>query len=241
MQLVIRHHVPGGLELPINYNHILQALIFRHLSNNDCRYQNIHDDGLGYGKRQYKLFVFSLIHGRYKIKGKKIVFEDIVEYEVRSPDAKLIQTLAKSMRENGISYGETHFDDVELKISDYEVEDSCIKIRMLSPVCAYSTEKESGFTRYYAPEEAEFARLIRENFRRKYQAYCGVKPEGDIEIIPGQIKEKDKFITRYKRTYINGWNGEYLLKGPRKYLDFLYQAGLGSKNSQGFGMFQIVK
>ena len=46
-----------------------------------------------------------------------------------------------------------------------------------------------------------------------------------------------------------GWNqevfgtyaaGEYLLNGPAPYLDFLYQVGLGSNNSQGFGMFEMT-
>ena len=39
---------------------------------------------------------------------------------------------------------------------------------------------------------------------------------------------------------ISGWYGEYYLVGKRKYLDFLYQTGLGSKNSQGFGMFDVI-
>ena len=241
MQLIIRHKVPDGLSLPINYNHILQSMIFRHLKSDDGNYHTIHDCGAKFSKRVYKLFVFSLIRGRYHRKGRQIIFEDTIEYEVRSPEARLIQVLANSIKEHGIFYGETHFDDIELEVRDYEVESDQIRIRMTSPVCVYSTESESGFTHYYAPEDAEFAQMIQDNFLRKYQAYCGVTPQEGIEIIPTKVTERDKFITRYKNTYINGWNGEYLLKGKRKYLDFLYQTGIGSKNAQGFGMFQIVE
>ena len=56
-----------------------------------------------------------------------------------------------------------------------------------------------------------------------------------------KITAKDKFVTRYKNFYISGWFSEYRLEGNRKHLDFLYQAGLGSKNSQGFGMYEIKK
>ena len=49
-----------------------------------------------------------------------------------------------------------------------------------------------------------------------------------------------KIVTRYKGSYINAWYGTFQLKGKRKYLDFLYQTGVGSKNSQGFGMFEII-
>ena len=241
MQLIIKHKVPEGLSLPINYNHIIQAMIFRHLKDSKGGYEKIHDQGSEYSKRIYKLFVFSLIKGRYVRKGRQIIFQDSVEYEVRSPEARLIQNLAKSIKEHGITYGDSHFDDVELEIRDYEVENNQIHIRMSSPVCVYSTEADTGFTHYYAPEDEKFSKLVKDNFFRKYQAYSGVIPEGEIEILPMKVTEKDKFITRYKKTYINGWNGEYLLKGPRKYLDFLYQTGIGSKNSQGFGMFQIVK
>ena len=37
-----------------------------------------------------------------------------------------------------------------------------------------------------------------------------------------------------------GYKGVYKLEGERKYLDFLFQVGLGSKCSQGFGMFDIL-
>ena len=54
------------------------------------------------------------------------------------------------------------------------------------------------------------------------------------------ILEKDKYLTKYKGFFINGWKGIYQLSGERKYLDFLYQTGLGAKNSQGFGMFDVT-
>ena len=40
---------------------------------------------------------------------------------------------------------------------------------------------------------------------------------------------------------LTAYSGTYELFGERKYLDFLYQTGLGSKNSQGFGMFEIME
>ena len=49
-----------------------------------------------------------------------------------------------------------------------------------------------------------------------------------------------KLVTRYKGILITAWYGTYQLTGERKYLDFLYQTGLGAKNAQGFGMFEIL-
>lgn len=82
--------------------------------------------------------------------------------------------------------------------------------------------------------------LINENFKRKYNAYSGVFPEENIKIETMRFSERDKYVTKYKGFYISGWYGIYRLQGKRKYLDFLYQAGLGDRNSQGFGMFDLI-
>lgn len=49
-----------------------------------------------------------------------------------------------------------------------------------------------------------------------------------------------KMVTKYQGHYIIAWYGEYILSGKRKYLDFLYQVGIGAKNSQGFGMIEML-
>lgn len=41
--------------------------------------------------------------------------------------------------------------------------------------------------------------------------------------------------------YLSAWKGFYALHGARKYLDFLYNIGLGSKNGAGFGMSDIIE
>ena len=104
----------------------------------------------------------------------------------------------------------------------------------------FDTDKNSGKTYYYSPDEQEFYDSVYYNFLRKYCAYTGIEAIERIELYPLRISEKDKYVTKYKDFYITAWLGEYVLSGPRKYLDFLYQTGLGSKNAQGFGMFEVV-
>ncbi|MDN5332516.1 MAG: CRISPR-associated endoribonuclease Cas6 [Tepidanaerobacteraceae bacterium] len=45
----------------------------------------------------------------------------------------------------------------------------------------------------------------------------------------------------YKDVIIKGWMGVYILKGDPVLLKIAYDAGLGSKNSQGFGCFEILE
>ena len=49
-----------------------------------------------------------------------------------------------------------------------------------------------------------------------------------------------KMVTRYQGVLIIAWYGTDKLSGERKYLDFLYQTGLGAKKAKGFGMFEIL-
>ena len=79
-------------------------------------------------------------------------------------------------------------------------------------------------------------------FGKSFSSYgVGVQTENkDIAIRKVENSSTRKIDTRYKGSYINAWYGTFQLKGKRKYLDFLYQTGVGSKNSQGFGMFEII-
>ncbi len=240
MQLKITHKVPNGLTLPINYQYILQSIIYKNLINASGYSDFLHNRGYLFEEREYRMFTFSSIQGKYHIKDKEIKFEEKVSFEVRSPEVFLIRQLAENIQKNGITYLNQHFENVKLSIMDNTVEEDELYIKMRTPICVYSTNPVSGKTHYLSPQEKGFYELIIENFLRKYIAYYGVEPEGSIWIEPAYITEKDKFVTNYKGTYISGWKGEYHLLGQRKYLDFLYQTGLGSKNAQGFGMFDIV-
>lgn len=241
MRLLISHKINGELLLPINYHHILQGIIYRNMGTVHDYSEYIHDKGFAYGNRNFKLFTYSLLQGRYEVRGKNIAFRNEVCFEVSCPEMFMIRTLAEGIAKNGISYGRQHFPEVELYLSDETIEEDSVLVRMLSPITVYSTNIDTGKTYFYAPRDELFNQMVNENFLRKYQACYGIKPDSDIQIEPVKIMPKDKYITRYKDFYICGWMGEYRLSGKRKYLDFLYQTGLGSKNSQGFGMVCMIK
>ena len=240
MQLQIKHKVDVPLELPINYHYIIQSIIFYALKQKTEYSEFLHDKGYADNKRTFKLFTFSLLKGPYQIRGKKIIFTDEVRFEIRSIEPCMLKILKDVFEKNGITYLGQHYGNVQVYLENKEVDESEITVKMCSPVCVYSTGQESGKTYYYHPESEEFPRQINDNFKRKYEAYTGVAVKSDVVIEVKELHPKDKYVTKYKGIYINGWLGTYVLKGERKYLNFLYQTGLGSKNSQGFGMFDIV-
>jgi CRISPR-associated endoribonuclease Cas6 len=111
---------------------------------------------------------------------------------------------------------------------------------MKTPIVVYSTDQVTKYTDYYSPTDQEFYEGIQQNAYNKYTAYYGVEPDSYIEIQKIQNSVAKKMVTKYQGHYIIAWYGEYILSGKRKYLDFLYQVGIGAKNSQGFGMIEML-
>ncbi len=240
MQLIIRHKTEPELVLPINYHHIIQAIIYKGMDEMPEHAKQMHDHGYHNGKRSYKLFQFSQLQGKYKIEQRRIIFYENVCFEIRSVDARLILALKQNFETNGICYGERKFEDLQVIVKDETVDEEDILIKMKTPVTVHFTDRFSRKTFFPRPDERRFMELINENFKRKYNAYSGVFPEENIKIETMRFSERDKYVTKYKGFYISGWYGIYRLQGKRKYLDFLYQAGLGDRNSQGFGMFDLI-
>ena len=126
-------------------------------------------------------------------------------------------------------------------ITDRHIQENPVNIKMRSPLCLSRTIQEGGKkkTLYFSPEDREFVPLMQENFRRKYAAAYGKEPDSRITLAPcGEMK---KYVTRFQQNiYVTAWKGSFSMSGPPDALDFLYQTGLGSRNSQGFGMFDVL-
>nr|BAL52720.1 CRISPR-associated Cas6 family protein [uncultured prokaryote] len=131
----------------------------------------------------------------------------------------------------------------ELYLESLEVEPPItpkrpILVQALSPITVYSTLLTSEGkckTYYYCPWEREFEALLLKNLQRKARVWYGspIREEGHIR--PSKVSPRDEHIVKFKDTIIKAWTGIYELDLPTEYLEMAYYAGLGAKNSQGFG------
>lgn len=113
------------------------------------------------------------------------------------------------------------------------------KIRMLSPVTVYST-LNTGRTIYFAPYNHDFRRIIKENLLKKYKAFYK-EDITDIDFELYTLSDKyQKVITKYEGFIIEGWMGDFILKGSEEIIKLAYDTGIGAKNSQGFGCFELL-
>ncbi|WP_416175482.1 CRISPR-associated endoribonuclease Cas6 [Clostridium sp.] len=243
MRLNITLEFDGNLNLPIQYNNIMQAVILNWLG--DENYQKfIHDVGFKFKNRKYKLFTFSKIFGKFKInrENKTIDFFDNVNFTISSLEDKFLNYLAANViGKDNFKFGNNivnikSIQSIYNKISNKE------KVYTRSPIVVYSTFKNylGNKTYYYSPLEREFSELIRKNLIHKYEAYYGQSPKDDefsIQAI-NQSKLKQRVVL-YKGYIIKGWDGEFLIQGSKELMNIAYNAGIGSKNSQGFGCIEI--
>ncbi|OFI05282.1 CRISPR associated protein Cas6 [Clostridium acetireducens DSM 10703] len=243
MRAYVNFKLKKPLKLPIQYNHILQAVLLNSL--NDEKYKKfIHDKGYEYEKRNYKMYTFSKLYGKFKLdkENKTITYYENGNFLVSSYDNIFLSYIINNIMLEGkinIAGNDIEIENIETKF--IKINKNKMKVYTKSPITVYSTIKINGKnkTYYYSPYEEEFSELIRKNLLKKYQAFHGKKPNNDkfdIKILnKNKLKEN---IVIYKGLVIKAWSGEFLLEGSEELIDVAYNAGVGSKNSQGFGCLE---
>lgn len=243
MQLKVFLKLNSELTLPIHYNHILQGIIYHSASSIDVSHtKKVHDEGFpleNYIGTNFKLFSFSKLIGKYKISGKSITFFENLFFEIRSADPYFIFLVYEGLKKNGVRFQDRVFTP-RLELENTVITSPSISIRTLSPIIAFHT-LESGKKEFLSPLSNEFIPYLHDNFVRKYTTFYGAPPKSDLTIDVLDVSYQDKCVTIFKNIYLTAWNGSYVLNGEPEALTFLYNVGLGSKNSQGFGLFRLLE
>ncbi len=232
----------GELILPGHHNHLLQGMIYRHL--NEVLAQRTHDQGWLDGQRRLRLFVFSRLMGRFRREQGQIKFSGPLVLSVASPVSEILESLAMHlMRERWLTLGKSRVELTSVEVALPSTYQRPVFLKALSPITIYSTLTAPNGrkkTYYYAPQEPEFGRLAIENLRRKIRAWTGEDaPLDGATLRPVKVSNRNLVVARYKGTIIKGWTGIYELDAPEPYFRMALDAGLGAKNSQGFGFVEV--
>ena len=234
--------VSDKIALPLHYNYLLQGFIYRNLSRSLS--SSLHQKGSIIGKRKFKLFTFSRIFGHFKRKEKELLFTGPLHFWLSSPLVNILESLASHLvKKSKVKLGNSYLHLTGIEVAFIPVVREEMLIRILSPITVYSTLKTpegKKKTYYYSPFEEDFSRLIRENLYKKYFLIHKRAPEGlEFSISPERVSQRNHHILLYKGTVIKAWSGIYRIKGSKELIKIAYDTGLGSKNSQGFGMIEF--
>lgn len=216
--------------LPLNYNHILQSCIYKTLTPELSSF--LHSKGFEVEGRVFKLFTFSKLFGRYNVSNRVISFIPPVHFYFSTSVNLIIDTLsAEVLKIKQVRIGDNQLtvESVDFNIIKPSNE---VKVKTVSPITVHIPEENKN--RYLSPDDERFFEFLKSNLNRKFMANFGYS--GDEVLIIPLSKRWKKVVTFFKNTPVVGWEGRLLLKGEEKMIGLALSTGLGSKNSQGFGM-----
>jgi len=233
--------------LPLAYNHYLQAFIYS-LFREDM--PDFHRSGYRYKKRLFKNFTFSRITSdKMILANKRWHIGDEICFFISFYDQKASETgILNLMSVKGFRLGSAEFKIKTIKtifpdeqqLGRYEK--SHFNFITLSPIVVYRTQENATGkkTIFYTPDKQEFYDLITSNLKRKAKS-VGIEAEDDVVITPVNVDpEKSLAIVKYKDYYVKGHTGIFSFTGRRDYAKLALEAGIGSKNAQGFGMIRMI-
>jgi CRISPR-associated endoribonuclease Cas6 len=256
----IRIEVQSALDkfiLPQGYNPYVQGLV------NACIPEDIKWSGIATGTEEahFKLFTFSQLYAksveRIDIAPRdgveadghvhyQLVMSSPVWFYLSSPSPEFIEALVPRLEQAHDLHLERNLVQSVRVVAAYPVTIPTHglvtwRIRTISPITVYQSEsKDSNSAHYFAPDDPLFAKLVLDNAVRKYYAWTQEKAPSDGFSISCLDHTPHLAVISFKDTPVHGYTGRFQLTGDAKLLSFLYESGLGGKNSHGFGMFDIA-
>lgn len=238
MQMIIHLENKNGLRLPLDYGYRVSSAIYRLASADEEYAAFLHDFGYGTGENRYKLFTYSPLKGHYRIEDKHIIFDGDISFEVRSISKSFCGAVKSSLLDKGaIKLMDTVLPVKMTEIYDAPLSVSETDIKSVSPIVVCSTVDSKNV--YRSPEDERWEEMINLTLYRKFTAAYGEEPPSIVKL--DLIRKPKKVVTRVKGIWVTAYHAHLHIRSHPIVTAFLYETGLGAKNSQGFGMFDILE
>ena len=228
----------GNYLIPYNYNHILSAIIYRKIADLDLA-SKLHFS------KDFKFFTFSQIYvPQFKLTKRGVISRDgKLEFYISSPNDELIKSLVEGHLENT----EVNFKGDNLLVEQIEllkrpVFKENMKMKTMSPIMARIKREVDGKLKVWdlGPGDERFYESIQKNLINKYVKFYG-DFDGDrwVKIRPDMKSAKRRRID-IKGNFHRAFMMNFEIEADQRLLEFVYDCGLGEKNSMGFGMVEVV-
>lgn len=245
MKLKISFHSNRPVSVPFGFTRYLQGLIYEFLDRISAQW--LHENGFEYENRRFKLFTYSSFLERAAVdkRNKIFTFPCQVSFIISSPVDWLIEQVAKNIViSETVRIGSNNMAVSGLEIIPSEkIEKTRVRVNAVSPIEVHTTfEVDSGSkkTYFYSPSEPEFGQLINKNLQKKWASFYNEDCLYNISIEPVRLNLCKEQVRTFKDTVIKGYSGHYFIEGEPRFLEFGISCGLGSRNSGGFGMVEVV-
>lgn len=234
--------------VPIHYHELLQGALYNSLEPELANI--IHDKGVSYKQRTFRFVTFSRLIGEYCLSKDKrwIQFPNSCSFVVSSPLHDVLRSVMTQLLKDPIMYvGSNKVTIDSIKAEILPEAGSSIQVRTLSPIVVYNTLRRLDgrkFTLYRSPHELEFSRLVDANLKNKVAAFAlwkGTEPPRTLSNFNIHAKKFRLHVLKYQDIIIKGYSGTFTITGDPTLVSMGLEAGLGSKNSQGFGCVEAIE
>lgn len=121
-------------------------------------------------------------------------------------------------------------------IMEKKVTSDELNIKFMSPLVVRSRIDKKDY--YYSFNDEEFLHTLKTNI--KEQLKITNIPTDIVDNFNMKAINAKKIIVKFYEKKIETSAGTFKISGDKNLLEYLYKAGMGSKRSSGFGMFQII-
>ena len=242
MRLEIILKGKNNFKVPLNYNHILSAIIYNKIA--DLNFANeLHSS------KSFKFFTFSQIYipKRRIVKDGIIAKDGVISFYISSPNDFLIKSLVDGFLEDL----EISFQNQKLTIQKIEALktpefSSKSEFKTLAPIIVRTKKEIDGELKIWdlAPSD-KFFKSLENNLIKKYIKFNNLtKTDKKINIYSDMNFVKRKRISINKdnaTTHHRAYMMDLILEGDLDLIEFAYDVGIGEKNSMGFGMVKLLE
>ena len=250
-----------GAIIPVNYQYPLSSAIYRILQNADSAYSGfLHEKGYGKG---FKLFSFSDLETPFKIIGDRLsLLTDTARLTICFHLPRAAETFIKGLfmsqqiyiadKKNKANFTVQNVEVINNGLENYK-DDEFIEsvLKPVSPiVCDLKNEK--GEIVYLSPEEDCYEEMIFKNWQEKVRSVLE-KTDADylmhdafMRVLYFKNPPKSRLIAikagTKEETKIRAFNNFLIeVKGRRKVVEILLNAGVGRFNAQGMGCVEFFE
>ncbi len=224
--MIIRLQYGGKpFQVPIHYNLLIQAYVYRIMGDYA---PFVHDVGFRRGKNQFKLFVFSRLFGNFRREGSRLHYTPPITLYLATPIEEIGRAMIEGAAGDGVIEG-LFLERMEVITPD--VSSNEMQLKTLSPIAV--RVKDGNRHVYLSPGDERFVSLVMKNLKDKYEIVSGSPYRGEIHI---RFTRWRKRIIYFKGVPVEAYDSTVFIRASQDMIGIAMETGMGSRNSQGFGM-----
>lgn len=227
-------------QFPLQYRKSIMSFIKKSLQQYN---QNLYDRFYHQKDPIIKPYTFAIFFHEPKFEKTSIKLQDkSFTMTMAIADEKLGQNFYESFLKQKNSPFSLYCNSMTVKevyfLPEEKISSNLLNIKFMSPLVVREHHVTTRKDYYYSFERKEFLGTLKRNIKEEIRiSSLSSKIIDEFECVPIQPK---RTVVKFYEKQIEVSMGSYQIKGDTLLLQYLYQAGMGSKRSSGFGMFSII-